>query len=234
MSIASPAHPYTYKSTPHSSHTLMLELLPEKGESRRALDVGCTGGYLSSVLVDRGFDVVGIDLPGSHGRNFPASGRFIESDLDGGLPDLSSRFDFILCGDVLEHLKNPLDMLLQIRSVLVPGGIVVASLPNSGHWYFRLNILAGRFPAHDRGLFDRTHLHFYTWSGWTDLFARAGFKFSVVRSTATPFTLAFPRATGLAGLLESLSFVMARIWKTLFAYQFVVVAQSVNARGEKD
>ncbi len=42
---------------------------------------------------------------------------------------------------------------------LAEGGRLVASLPNSGNLYFHLNILMGRFPAHGRGLFDRTHLH---------------------------------------------------------------------------
>ncbi len=202
----------------------MLRLLPEQGGGRALLDLGCTGGYLSSILAEKGFEVVGIDLPGSNRGNFPASARFLAADLDAGLPELSSRFDFVLCGDVLEHLKDPLHMLLQIRSVLAPGGIAIASLPNSGHWYFRLNVLAGRFPAHDRGLFDRTHLHFYTWSGWTELFSRAGFSISRACPTATPFSEAFPRAPGM-GLLESASCRLARLWGKLFAYQFVVVAQ---------
>jgi SAM-dependent methyltransferase len=233
MTAASPTPPYTFKPSPYSSHTLMLRFLPEKGGARRVLDLGCTGGYLSSILVERGFQVVGIDLPGSGRGDFPAGGRFLAADLDAGLPELSSRFDFVLCGDVLEHLKNPLRLLLQIRSALAPGGVLVASLPNSGHFYFRLNVLAGRFPAQDRGLFDRTHLHFYTWSGWLGLFSRAGFAFSHVCPTATPFGLALPQLGDTAGLLESASYRMARVWSTLFAYQFVVVAQPVALEGEQ-
>ena len=232
MTAAVSTSPYTYKPSPYSSHTLMLQSIPKDGAASRVLDLGCTGGYLSSILVERGFQVVGIDLPGSTLGDFPEGGRFLEADLDAGLPELPSRFEFVLCGDVLEHLKNPLQMLLQIHEVLTPGGILIASLPNSGHWYFRLNVLAGRFPAEDRGLFDRTHLHFYTWNGWTDLFARAGFTFSHVSPTATPFSLAFPGTPLPARLLESLSYRVARIRKTLFAYQFVVVARPAAPEGE--
>ena len=78
-------------------------------------------------------------------------------------------FDYIVCADVLEHLRDPLRMLRDCQARLAPGGTLILSLPNSGHWYFRWNVLLGRFPQHDRGLFDRTHLHFYTWDGWVEL-----------------------------------------------------------------
>jgi hypothetical protein len=87
-----------------------------------------------------------------------------------------------------------------------------------------MNVMAGRFPKHDRGLFDRTHLHFYTWSGWADLFLRAGLRIRSVRSTGVPVGLALGD-TAPVRALEALAYALAKIWKKLFAYQFVVTAE---------
>ncbi|MFN7998186.1 MAG: class I SAM-dependent methyltransferase [Bryobacteraceae bacterium] len=216
---------YQLKPSPYSSHSLLLGSMPPEGQGRRVLDVGCAGGYVAELLAMRGYRVTGIDSA-SAAAGFPSSVDFVEADLDSGLPRLSARFDYIICADVLEHLKRPDCMLRELRGLLAGGGKLVASLPNSGHAYFRWNVLMGRFPAHDRGLFDRTHLHFYTWRGWTDLFRNEGFQMETVRCSGVPVGLAFPASKDSAVIhaLEGLSYLSARCWKELFAYQFIVTA----------
>ena len=229
-SLVPDADRYTFKPSPYSSHTLLLNALPAQGAGRRVLDLGCGPGHLAAALAARGYDVTGIDRPGAAGDVFPRMVRRIDADLDHGLPPLETRYDYVLCADILEHLKEPARMLARVAAVLAPGGVVVASLPNSGNLWFRANILFGRFPQDERGLFDRTHLHFYMWDGWRDLFASAGFRFEDVRPTGIPVGLAME---GLAGstpvrLAETVSYLLARGWKTLFAYQFVVTARAVS------
>jgi SAM-dependent methyltransferase len=222
--------PYQLKPSSYSSHSLLLASLPAEGAGRRVLDVGCAGGYLSEILAVRGYRVTGIDSPGARHAGFPESVELVEADLDLGLPPGLSlppgRFDFIICADVLEHLRQPAGMLRDLRELLATGGRLAASLPNSGHAYFRLNVMLGRFPAHDRGLFDRTHLHYYTWRGWVDLFASAGFRIETVKCSGVPVSLALPkwRDTAAVRAFEGLSYLSARWWKKMFAYQFVVTA----------
>ncbi len=216
---------YRFKPSPYSSHTMLLEAFPERGEGFRVLDVGCAEGYLAAALAQRGFAVTGIDLPNTpHVDGF----HFVATDLEQGLPLPAGPWDYILCADVLEHLRNPLPLLQDCRRQLAPGGELIVSLPNSGNAYFRWNVLWGRFPQHENGLFDRTHLHFFTWDGWTDLLAAAGFRIDGVRSTAVPVGLAVPRWDGsaLVRFLEWLSYRLAAFWKTLFAYQFIVRARA--------
>ncbi len=219
---------YQFKAGPYSSHMLLLKQFPEQGHKRRVLDIGCAVGYLSEILADRGFSVASIDWPGTP---HPATIEFSGADLDDGLGPVTGLFDYIICADVLEHLRDPLRLLKECRERLAPGGRIFGSLPNSAHWYFRWNVLMGRFPQHERGLFDSTHLHYYNWDGWMNLFDRAGFRIDTVQSSAVPVGLALPAWDGSALVrgLERVSFECARIWRTLFAYQFIVCARARDA-----
>ena len=151
MSTATqPRVDYSLKESPYSSHSLMLERLPAPGAGRRVLDLGCGNGYLAAILAERGYDVTGVEHPEGVGGAFPSSVRLVTADLEQGLPHLDSRFDLVVCADVLEHLRDPLRLLREVGAVLAPGARVIASLPNSGNLYFRLNVLFGRFPQHDK------------------------------------------------------------------------------------
>jgi SAM-dependent methyltransferase len=198
---------------------------PPMAPGRKVLDLGCCNGYFAALLAERGYHVTGVERAEGHGPDFPEHVRLIEHDLEHGLPPIDSRFSFIVCADILEHLRNPLAVLQQARELLEPDGQLAASLPNSGNFYFRLNVLAGRFPKEDKGLFDRTHVQFFPWSGWVELFENAGFRIKTVRSSAVPFSVAMPAAPAwLVSALEWAFFEAAQVWKTLFAYQFIVAA----------
>jgi len=224
--VTSPAG-YTFKESRFSSHSALLARLPEPGQGKRVLDLGCAGGYLSRILAARGYQVTAVERAGGAGHDFPPSVHLIEADLDHGLPPLNGLFDWVLCADILEHLRHPESLLSQIRGVLAPGGHILASLPNSGNLYFRLVVLSGRFPQHDKGLFDRTHLRFYTWDGWHDLFCGTGFLIESAEPTGIPVGLAFPGREQRLDVraAERLCYELARIWKRMFAYQFVLQAK---------
>jgi SAM-dependent methyltransferase len=214
---------YKFKGSPYSSHGILMATLPKDGAGKSLLDVGCGDGYLSKILAERGYTVTGLEQRGGYSDRFPASVRLIEADLEGGLPPLGESYDYVMCADILEHLRRPEDLLVQLRRVLKPGGTLIASLPNSGNFYFRLNILLGRFPKADEGLFDRTHVRFYMWDGWRALIEDAGFRITSVRPTSIPFELVVGRSTKVRAV-ERVYYEVARLWKALLAYQFVLTA----------
>jgi len=54
---------------------------------------------------------------------------------------LTGQFDVIVYGDILEHLRNPLEVLVGFNRQLSPSGKVIVSVPNFVHLFVRLNIL---------------------------------------------------------------------------------------------
>jgi SAM-dependent methyltransferase len=214
---------YKFKAGPYSSHAILMATLPRNGAGKSLLDVGCGDGYLSKILSERGYHVTGLEQRGGYSDRFPASVRLIEADLERGLPPLPETYDYVMCADILEHLRRPEDLLVQLRRVLKPGGVLIASLPNSGNFYFRLNVLFGRFPHAKEGLFDRTHVRFYMWDGWRALLEGAGFRITSVRSTSIPFERVAGNSAPVYAM-EKVYYQVARLWKALLAYQFVLTA----------
>ena len=179
---------YTLKQSPYSSHMLLLGLLDPKLQGPKLLDVGCGNGFLSGLLAAKGFAVTGIEHPMGFDGNPPA----IVHDLEQPLPPLPGPFDVIVIGDVLEHLRRPQDLLEQLLPHLSRHGVIVSSLPNSGNLYFRLQVLLGNFPEDDKGLFDRTHLHFWMLANWKALFRPQWLHLEVAAVTGIPVGLAIP------------------------------------------
>lgn len=98
-------------------------------------------------------------------------GRFPQ-DVPVGTP----AFDAIMFSDVLEHMIEPEAALRAAVPLLSDSGVVVASLPNIRHWRGIKSIfIKGEFTYTDSGLFDRTHLRFFTRSTMLRLFETSGF-----------------------------------------------------------
>lgn len=172
-------------SNRNSSHALIVDLV---GYHKRVLDVGASTGYLAEVLVDHGCAVTGIEVDPEAARQAEAHcERVVVGDVEG--LDLraelgSERFEVIIFGDVLEHLKDPQRALERFEPLLARGGYVVASIPNIAHASVRLALLGGEFRYRSLGLLDNTHLRFFTRESVEQLFEAAGFLITGLRRTA--------------------------------------------------
>ena len=147
----------------NSVHGSVVRLV---GTDVRVLELGTATGYMSKTLRDRGCSVVGIEIdPDMAASAEQFCDRMVVGDLDS--LDFESElageeFDVIVAADVLEHLKDPLAVLLGLRRFLRPGGFFVLSVPNIAHGSVRLALLGGQFQYQDLGLLDATHLRFFT------------------------------------------------------------------------
>jgi hypothetical protein len=82
---------------------------------------------------------------------------------------------------VLEHLVDPWSLVKHYREVLRPGGSCVASIPNIANRESFINLVRHRWDYRPHGLFDRTHLRFFTRETSIELFENAGFKVQTVQ-----------------------------------------------------
>lgn len=94
-------------------------------------------------------------------------------DLDSWEEQLDGKFDYIIFGDVLEHLRNP---LLAMKKATLFGDCVLTSVPNIGHSSIILSLLSGEFSYQTYGLLDDTHIHFFTRHGIEDLMNTCSFE----------------------------------------------------------
>lgn len=168
----------------NSGHTLMVALV---GAGKRVLEVGCATGYMSRVFADRGCSVVGVEIDADaaeRAREVCEAVHVIDVESP-DFPDVvgSVAFDAIVFGDVLEHLRDPVATLRRMRSLVSPGGCVVASIPNVAHGAVRLALLDGHFDYTRLGLLDETHLRFFTRGGVERLFREGGFVIVETRRT---------------------------------------------------
>ena len=97
---------------------------------KQVVEFGCGHGHnLQLFAADN--DVLGLEGLAAAVDKAVGEGLDVrECDLNGptGLADASA--DVILCLDVLEHLVEPHNALLEMRRVLRPGGIAILNVPN--------------------------------------------------------------------------------------------------------
>ena len=226
--MSSLASPYQIKLSPFSSHGRILKLLDDRPRGGRVLETGTAEGYLGRAMKELGFaHLTGIEADPAYAEIArPFYSEMIHSDLESWRATPSAGpFDLILCADVLEHLKDPWSTLGKLRNLLAADGRLIISIPNSGHWWMRLNVLIGRFPLEDRGLFDRGHVRFFTWKTLRQMVEQAGLRVEKVWITPPPLAdlcggAARPAMVGLEGIYCAAGL----LWKKLFAYQFVLCA----------
>ena len=152
-------------------------------DARAILDVGCSSGELGASLRQAvsGREVTGIEI--SPGYCALAGDKLDEvicadiNDFDWHAVANRKTFDCIIFADVLEHLIDPLRHLVEAAKCLRPGGVIVVSLPNIRHiTAFYSIFVRGTFPQRSRGLFDSTHLRWFTYSDTVALLAEAGYQ----------------------------------------------------------
>ena len=220
------------KSDVYSSHSVILRLAGQ-GRGRRLLDVGAAHGYLAGELRSQGFRVTGLEADSVLGEEAAKHcDEFLLLDLDGPLPRFTQPFDLMIFGDVLEHLKDPKAVLCEFARHLSDNGEVIISLPNVANIYVRLSLLFGRFDYQDRGLLDKTHLHFFTRKSFRQLMREAGLELETLTATPIPLPLVVPASYQgrVFSALHAANAWLARNWQTLFGYQFVAVARNVKKR----
>lgn len=226
-----PPSRYVLKPDPHSSHSVILRWLGE-GRGRRLLDVGAADGLLSRQLTAFGWRVTAIEgdptLAQVGARHCE---RMIIMNLDREIPVGEGPFDVIVYGDVLEHLVDPLRVLVELDRGLGRGGFVIISVPNIAHLWIRLLLLVGHFDYLDRGILDHSHLRFFTERSLRAMLGDAGLGIERFTATPAPLYQILPASwhRGWVAATHSINAVIARKVRRLLGYQFIVLAHPKSA-----
>ena len=145
------------------------------------LDVGCGPGTIGKFLIaEKSCSVDGIELSDDFCNRARGHYRNVwQGDLE--KIDLASTvegncYDFIVCADVLEHLRDPKVILKQLASCLKPDGRILISIPNVSYAGLLAELLYGRFDYRPNGLLDDTHVRFFTRATLVELLTDSGIK----------------------------------------------------------
>ncbi len=159
--------PFEPKRGPDTATGRMLAWLRGRVPGRLLL-VGDDSAALMSELRAAGHDVVTVvppdsELPGAAGDGAAGSEGVIAADLDAGVPEAAGTgFDVVLLVDALGKVRRPDALLADVARVLAPGGSILLSVPNFGHWYPRAKVIAGRWRYDKRGILDSDTLRFFS------------------------------------------------------------------------
>jgi len=131
------------------------------GHKNELLDLGCGIKPFRHVYFKYTASSIGIDVATS-----PHTQTQVDVIYDGiNIPFESSRFDYVLCTEVMEHVAEPTAFLKEINRVMRPGGILIMTTP------FLV-------PLHE----EPYDFYRYTKHGISHLISNAGFKLEHIES----------------------------------------------------
>lgn len=157
----------------------VLAFLSPHGQFRTALDIGCASGQLGNLLLETKVTELCDGIEPYFEAADQASTKLRKVwhlDLDTALDQVPwQEYDLLVMADVLEHLRDPWEVLTELHRRAKPGACLMVSVPNIRHKSVVFPLLfQGRFDYTDAGIMDRTHLHFFTRSSLRQAVLGAG------------------------------------------------------------
>jgi 2-polyprenyl-3-methyl-5-hydroxy-6-metoxy-1,4-benzoquinol methylase len=218
----------------------LLDRLPL--DAGQVVEIGCGEGALGRAFKRRnpGVRYIGVELfeeAASTARQrldevivgsieTPEVRRELEARLAG------RSIDALIFGDVLEHLRDPWEVLSFLRTHMAPHGVCVSCIPNVAHWSIIVGLLGGKWDYADSGLLDRTHLRFFTRKTAVDMFSAAGWKVHDVTSRIFAKEKVDHALELLTPAIRALGIDMGQASANIAAFQWVVRARPAD--GEPD
>lgn len=197
----------------------MLSFIPK--ESKRLLDIGCsTGGFGANLKkVNSAIEIWGIEPYSAAAQEASKQlENVINSIFEKDMPELEGqKFDVIVFNDVLEHLVNPEKTLQDCHQYLTEGGVIVASIPNIMYFplFVKQLLIKEDWEYMKEGVFDNTHLRFFTKKSMIRLFKDSGYSLQQIQGINAYSSKAF----------SLLNFFFLNKFKNWRYQQYAVVAK---------
>ena len=168
------------------SENLIHAMTKPSNEEISVLESGCANGGTLAEIKNRYPDakVYGTEINAHAAALAVHFAKVAVNDMEEqNLPFHKDMFDYILFGDVLEHLHEPLEILKYCRGFLREGGCIIASIPNVMHISVMEQLLQGNFTYSEWGLLDKTHIHMFTYNEIIRIFHEAGYEIEMMTTT---------------------------------------------------
>ncbi|MGZ4929169.1 MAG: class I SAM-dependent methyltransferase [Halobacteriota archaeon] len=219
----------------------IIQLIP--AGKHKILDVGCGAGDTSKKLKELGKanETVGIEINEQVTQDLSEIlDRLYVGDVETiELPRTENNFDYILFGDVLEHLINPRRVLHSYKSLLRDNGYIIASIPNIKHYEVLLRLIFfDEFQYGDEGILDWAHLRFFTKKEIVKMFTDENFEVVDLipvdgskpgkRFKDTLFT--FLNSSFFSYLSNLKIFTMYFLDRSFYAAQYIVKAKKTKSK----
>ncbi|MEO6259515.1 MAG: methyltransferase domain-containing protein [Thermoanaerobaculia bacterium] len=222
------ANVYSFKDFEGSSHRILIDLIRRYSKpGGTLLDLGAAGGELGAAVRDRFERTIGfefdVDRAGDLRGHFD---QVVIADLETVRTLPVNNVRVIVLADVVEHLRDS-SILLPVRRSLGADGRLFLSVPNIANITVRVGLLFGVFEYRDRGILDATHLRFFTMRTIKREVEQAGLRIVTIRGSSIPIRLIIGRFTPepVLRIGERLLTLITRVWRSLFAYQIIIVAE---------
>jgi methionine biosynthesis protein MetW len=162
---------------------IQINMIPNNS---RVLEIGCATGFMSEYLRKiKNCYVLGVECDTEMAKlaatrcDILMQGKIddkaFQNKIDAVVKE-KGQFDIVFMSQVIEHIAFPNEVLVKIKDWLTDNGSLVISLPNVAHWRSRLRLLFGVWEYEKYGLFDNTHLRFFTIPGFRRDLENAGYK----------------------------------------------------------
>lgn len=189
----------------------------------KLLDVGCScGGNLMTIKqVNPSADLYGIEYNEKMAQvaSCYASVKILDVEKF-ECEEWYNKFDYIICGDVLEHLYDPWKTLTRLGKYLNNEGKIIVSLPNINHISIIAQVLSGVWNYEEAGILDKTHLRFFTLKTAIAMVEKAGL--SPVESHALTVPLNSELRSWYKKITQAGLHSMPA--KDMLAYQWLIIA----------
>ncbi|MBS3113289.1 class I SAM-dependent methyltransferase [Candidatus Woesearchaeota archaeon] len=147
-----------------------------KNKSGKLLDVGCSEGKFIIEYQKKGFECEGIDISDKAIENGKRRGLDIKKvDITQKLPYKDETFDIICCGQVLEHVLDPLPVVRDMHRILKKNGNLIITVPNINMFRNLFLILLGK-PLAYSCRFDSPHYRDFCKTEAIRILKKGGFK----------------------------------------------------------
>lgn len=150
----------------------------DRAEPGRLLEIGCGDGQRLAFFQSHGWTAEGQEVDRKAARQaYEKFGIKVHLGKIEGLGLREASYDAIMMNHVIEHVHDPVALLMECKRLLKPGGILVAVTPNIeslGHRIYR---------SHWRGLEQPRHLMLFSGNALRSCAERAGFPRNEVWAT---------------------------------------------------